>query len=95
MGHQDLYRPFSDRFQARFGFFGARKLASESDSDPRISRSKRFSPRSFKSIDAAGAGAYEHYHLGSGRATYGYSVNDAYAVHDQMLWLLLGLAHAK
>ena len=43
----------------------------------------------------AGAGAYEHYHLGSGRATYGYQVNDAYAVHDQMLWLPIGLAHAK
>ena len=42
----------------------------------------------------AGAGAYEHYHLGSGRATYGYQVNDAYAVHDQMLWLPIGLAYA-
>ena len=42
----------------------------------------------------AGAGAYEHYHLGSGRATYGYRVNDAYAVHDQMLWLPIGLAYA-
>ena len=40
------------------------------------------------------AGAYEHYHLGSGRATYGYQVNDAYAVHDQMLWLPIGLAYA-
>ena len=43
----------------------------------------------------AGAGAYEHYHLGSGRATYGYQVNDAYAVHDQMLWLPIGLAYAR
>ena len=43
----------------------------------------------------AGAGAYEHYHLGSGRATYGYQVNDAYAVHDQMLWLPTGLAYAR
>ena len=43
----------------------------------------------------AGAGAYEHYHLGSHRSTYGYQVNDAYAVHDQMLWLPLGLAYAK
>ena len=43
----------------------------------------------------AGAGAYEHYHLGSGRATYGYTVNDAYAVHDQMLWLPIGLAYAR
>ena len=43
----------------------------------------------------AGAGAYEHYHLGSGRATYGYQVNDAYAVHDQMLWLPIGLAFAR
>ena len=42
----------------------------------------------------AGAGAYEHYHLGSGRASYGYQVNDAYAVHDQMLWLPIGLACA-
>ena len=33
-------------------------------------------------------------HLGSGRATYGYQVNDAYAVHDQMLWLPIGLAYA-
>ena len=42
----------------------------------------------------AGAGAYEHYHLGSHRGTYGYQVNDAYAVHDQMLWLPIGLAYA-
>ena len=43
----------------------------------------------------AGAGAYEHYHLGSHRGTYGYQVNDAYAVHDQMLWLPIGLAYAR
>ena len=36
----------------------------------------------------------EHYHLGSGRASYGYQVNDAYAVHEQMLWLPIGLAYA-
>ena len=41
------------------------------------------------------AGAYEHYHLGSERATYGYQVHDAYAVHDQMLWLPIGLAYAR
>ena len=26
---------------------------------------------------------------------FGYSVNDAYAVHDQMLWLPIGLAFAR
>ena len=44
----------------------------------------------------AGAGAYEHYHLGSHRGgPQSYSINDAYAVRDQMLWLPLGLAYAK
>ena len=38
----------------------------------------------------------EHYHLGSHRGgPSSYQVNDAYAVHDQMLWLPLGLAYAK
>ena len=44
----------------------------------------------------AGAGAYEHYHLGSNRGgPSSYSVNDAYAVRDQLLWLPIGLAHTK
>lgn len=44
----------------------------------------------------AGQGAYEHYHLGSGRpGGPGSSVCDAYAVRDQMLWLPIGLAYAK
>ena len=34
-------------------------------------------------------------HLGSHRGNYGYQVNDAYAVHDQMLWLPIGLAYAQ
>ena len=44
----------------------------------------------------AGPGAYEHYHLGSHRGgPSSYGINDAYAVRDQMLWLPIGLAHAK
>ena len=42
-------------------------------------------------------GSFEHYHLGfgGGHQQYGHSTNDSYAVRDQLLWLPLGLAHAK